>query len=58
MKQRQLEDDNSRENAMRVTYDYAIGDQVYVEITGIYCKHDYKKQVPYIINKFFKNVIV
>ena len=30
-------------------HDYAKGDKVYVEMTGIYHKLDYKKQVPYII---------
>ena len=46
VKQRQIDIDNVRENANRVTHDYAIGDRVYVEITGIYHKIDYKKQVP------------
>ena len=34
-KQRQLNIDNVRENAKRITHDYAIDDQVYVEMTGI-----------------------
>ena len=33
--QRQLDIDNVRENAKQVRHDYAIGDQVYVEMTGI-----------------------
>ena len=48
-KQRQVYIDNVRENDRRVTHDYAIGDQVYVRITGIYQKLYYKKQGPYII---------
>ena len=43
-KQHQVDIDNGIENANRVTHDYAIGDQVYVEIPGIYRKLDYKKQ--------------
>ena len=45
-KQRQVDIDNVRENSKRVTYDYAIGDLVYVEMTGIYRKLDYRKQGP------------
>ena len=41
--------DNARENSRRVTYDYAIGYLVYVEMTDIYHKLDYKKQGMYII---------
>ena len=37
-KQRQVDIDYVRENAKQVTHDYAIGDQVYVEMTGIYRK--------------------
>ena len=54
-KKRQVDIDNVRENAKRVTHDYAIGDQVYVEMTGIYRKLDYKKKGPYIITGVFKN---
>ena len=43
VKQLQVDIDNFRENAKRVTHDYAIGDQFYVEITGVYRKLDYKK---------------
>ena len=46
-KQSQVDIDNVIENAKRVTHDYAIGDRVYVEMTGIYRKLNYKKQVPY-----------
>ena len=42
-KQRQVDINYVRENAKRVTNDYDIGDQVYVEMTGIYCKLDYRK---------------
>ena len=34
-KQAQIDRDNLRENANRVSHDYAIGDQVYVKIDGI-----------------------
>ena len=55
MKKLQVDIDNVRENAKRVTHDYAIGDQVYVEMTGIYQKLDYNKQVPYRITEVFTN---
>ena len=48
-KQRQVDIYNFQENAMQVTHEYAVGDIVYVEMTGIYRKLDYKKQGPYII---------
>ena len=54
-KQRQVDIDNVRENANRVTHDYAMGDLVYVERTGIYRKLDYKKQEPYKITEVFTN---
>ena len=54
-KQRKIDIDNVRENSRQVTHDYAIGDQVYVEMTGIYCRIDYKKQGPYIITEVFTN---
>ena len=54
-KQRQVETDNVRENAKRVTHDYAIRDQVYVEMTGIYPTLDYRKQGPYRITEVSKN---
>ena len=34
-KQRQVDVDNVRKNAKQVTHDYAIGNRVYVEMTGI-----------------------
>ena len=37
-KQQQLETDNMRENARQVTNEYAIGDPVHGDMTGIYCK--------------------
>ena len=46
-KQCQVDINNIRENAKRVTHDYAIGNIFYVEMIGIYCKLDYKKQGPY-----------
>ena len=54
-KQRQVDIDNGRENAKRVTHDYAIGNRVYVEMTGIYRKLYYRKQGPYIITEVFTN---
>ena len=56
--QRQADIDNVRENYGRVTHDYAIGNLVYVEMTSIYRKIDYKKQGPYIITEVFTNGIV
>ena len=44
-KQRQVDLDNIRVNDKRVTHDCAIGDRVYVEITGIYRKLYYDKIV-------------
>ena len=37
-------------------HDYAIGDRVYVGMTGIYRKLDYKKQGPYRMAEVFKIV--
>ena len=54
-KQRKVDIINVRENAKRVTHECAIGNQVYVEMTGIYRKLDYRKQGPYIITEVFKN---
>ena len=54
-KQSQVHIDNTRENARQVTHDYATGDRVYVEMTGIYCKLDYKKQGTYRITEVFTN---
>ena len=48
-KQQQVEIDNVQENDRRVNYDCAVGNQVYVEMTSIYRKPNYKKQGPYII---------
>ena len=55
MKQRQVDIDNVRENSWQVMHDYAIGNLVYVEMTGIYHKLDYKKQGLYRIIKVFIN---
>ena len=52
-KQRQVDIDNVRENARRVTHDHAVGNRVYVEMTGIYRKIDCKKQGPYRITEVF-----
>ena len=55
-KYQQVDIENVRENSRQVTYDYTIGDQVYVEMTSIYCKLDYKKQGLYRITEVFKMV--
>ena len=55
VKQRQVDIDNVRVNTKQVMHEYAIGNQVYVEITGIYQKLDYRKQGPYIITEVFTN---
>ena len=47
MNQQQLDINNTQENARQVTHDYAIDNQVYVEMTGIYQKLDYNKQGQY-----------
>ena len=54
-KQQQVGIDNVQENARQFMHDYAIGDQFYMEMTGLYRKLDYKKQVLYIITEFFTN---
>ena len=41
-KQAQVDRDNLRENANRVSHDYAIGDQVHVKVDGIKRKLDNK----------------
>ena len=57
-KQCQVDIDNVRENAKRVTHEYAIGNRVYVEMTGIYRRLDYKTQGQYIITDVFTNSTV
>ena len=57
-KKHQVDIDNDRENAKRVTHGYAIGYQFYVEMTGIYRKIYYSKQGPYIIAEVFTNSTV
>ena len=54
-KQHQIDIDNFRENAKRVMHDYTIGDQVYVEMTGIYRKLSCNKQGPYRITEVCTN---
>ena len=56
--QRQVDIDNVKENARKITHDYKIGYQLYVKMSGIYRKIDYKKQGPYIITEVFTNVTV
>ena len=56
--QRQLDIYNVRENARQVRHEYAIGDLVYVENTGIYYRSYYKKQGLYIITEVFTYGIV
>ena len=43
VKQQQVDINNDQENNRIVTHDYAIGDKVYVGITGIYLKLYYNK---------------
>ena len=57
-KQRQVEIDKVRENALLVTHDDAVRDIVSVEVNGIYHKIYNKKHEPYIIKKVFTNCIV
>ena len=57
-KQRQVDIDNVQENNRQVTHDYTIDDKVYVKITGIYCKLDYKKQEPYRTAEAFTKITV
>ena len=54
-KQRQVDIDNVRENAKQVTHEYAIGHQVYAEMTGIYRKPNYGKHGTYRITEAFTN---
>ena len=54
-KQQQVDIYNFRGNTMQVMHNYAIGDQVYMEMTGIYRKLNYIKQGLYIIIEVFTN---
>ena len=54
-KQQQVDIDHLRENSRQVMHDYAIGNRVYAEMTGIYRKLDYSKKLPYIITELFTN---
>jgi hypothetical protein len=54
-KQTQVDRDNLRENARRVTHDYAVGDLVYIKIDGIKRKLDNKKKGPYRITQVYTN---
>ena len=54
-KKQQVDIDNVCKNARRVSHDYAIGDLVYVDMTGIFCNVDYKKYGPYRITEVFTN---
>ena len=55
VKQCQVDIHNVRENAKRVMHEYAIGNQVYVEMTGIYHTLEYREQGPYRITEVFTN---
>ena len=57
-KQRQVDIDNVREKSRIFKHDYAIGNLVYVKMTGIYHKIDSKKQGPYRITEVFTNSTV
>ena len=54
-KQRKVDIDNVQENSKQVTHDYTIDDLVYVEMTGIYQKLGYSKQVPHRNTEVFTN---
>ena len=56
-KKQQVDIDNVQEKASRVTHGYIIGYWFYVEITGIYQKLDYTKQVMYETTEVFTNGI-
>ena len=44
-KQAQVDQDKKQENAKKIKYDYAVGDQAYVRIQGIKRKVDNTKRV-------------
>ena len=46
-KQHQVEIDNAKEKSRLVTYNYTIGNKVYVKMTSIYHEIYYNKQGPY-----------
>jgi len=54
-KQKQVDRDNLRENARRITHDYAEQDKVYVTPDGINRKLDYRKKGPYTITQIYTN---
>ena len=51
--QRQIVIDNVHNNSSQVRHDYAIGDLVYVENTGVSKKLSYRKEGPYRITEVF-----
>jgi len=57
-KQKQLDQDNLRENSRWVNYDYAVQDKVYVKPDWIYRKMDYQKKGPYTITQVHTNSTV
>jgi hypothetical protein len=57
-KREQIKKDNKRENAMRIDYDYSIGDRVYHIKQGVKRKLSEKKTGPYEITRTFTNVRV
>ena len=58
VKQRQVNIHYVQEDDRQVTHEYSIGNQVFMEMTGIYRTPHYSKQGPYIITKFFANCTV
>jgi len=54
-KQKQVDRDNLRENAKRISYDYAVGNQIYIKQEGIARKLDDFKEGPYQITQVFTN---
>ena len=54
-KQTQVDRDNLRENAKRISYDYAVGDRVFVKNKGVQRKLDPIKHGPYTITEVHTN---
>ena len=54
-KQAQVDRDNLRENAKRISYDYAVGDRVFVRNKGVQRKLDPIKHGPYTITEVHTN---
>ena len=55
MNKQQVDTDNVCENSRQAIFNYAAGDPVYVDKTGIHLKLYYKKHGTYITTEGFKN---